>query len=964
MEPPKTGNLAASKARLQKPAGRRSTAVLNASAASHARLEPASPSVRSRNALSSISSGVYGRGSQQRIRASQSTLDRNGKPVQEKAVQVLDEEGNDVTPLSLLAPQQVGHVRKGHGGASATELSSMASVARETVADVLNNLESMTVGSWNQSVFGRSAMMGMSFLSSSRMSGAESGDEDEASSVGSAESAEDREELLKEDRVSVAAAATSRTLGEAELNKLVHINLTETETIPLLDITAVTVSNESGDEATAVRAANAKYKEVLESRAANENFVDRGMQTFNDPLKTKEIQAPGPKGVNVECMVTQWSIYDAYHLEGTEKTSEGISKDGDNEALSNLGEQSAPASIGLQGSVGDSSMLQGNKLASSSMVMSDAAGAMSRSVFLPEGETMSDLYASVGPGAKRNSLSIGPGMHRGGDMVDVASDIVAGPEVTLAGLNQKNLQNSLLVLERAVVANNFEKKLLQYRNVMDAEEAKQREIAARQEALDQTPEGLPGASPGGPAAGDKARDDKRDVDSIPTVDFLWSYRCELTRGRAVSFLVWNKENEDILAVAYGEQKPGPNPHAGLVLCWSVKNPEWPERIYRSKSPVTAIDFSRSTPNLLACGYVDGRIAIYDVRRKEDEPVMDNSDLAGKHRDPIWELRWVERERGDEHARGETLVSVSTDGRVTQWLIRKGLEYTDLMSLKRVTKQQEIKAGAAAGTAAGSAGSGNKPGSFIARQSGGLCFDFNPKDNNIYMVGTDDGHIHRCSCSYNEQYLATYFGHTGPVNRIRWSPFLSGAFLSCSCDWTVRLWNQDMEEPVFKFQSGKDTITDVAWSPASSTVFGCVSTDGRMEIWDLQLSVLDPAILHTVLDRRLTSIIFASKSPAVLTGDDNGAVNVYKLRKLVSSSASPSTPMPDGAFGPGYGVMDQTAMELQAQILINVMQSKNQTGAAPAGSGPGVTASSSTGGSGAQAGAALPTAGTQATGVTA
>jgi hypothetical protein len=42
----------------------------------------------------------------------------------------------------------------------------------------------------------------------------------------------------------------------------------------------------------------------------------------------------------------------------------------------------------------------------------------------------------------------------------------------------------------------------------------------------------------------------------------------------VTYMTWNKENEDILAVSYGESKysagSGIN---GLILCWSVKNPE-------------------------------------------------------------------------------------------------------------------------------------------------------------------------------------------------------------------------------------------------------------------------------------------------------------------------------------------------------------------------------------------------------
>ena len=39
-------------------------------------------------------------------------------------------------------------------------------------------------------------------------------------------------------------------------------------------------------------------------------------------------------------------------------------------------------------------------------------------------------------------------------------------------------------------------------------------------------------------------------------------------------------------------------------------------------------------------------------------------------DPVWKLRWVPA--GPD--RGEALVSISTDGRITQWTIKKGLEY--------------------------------------------------------------------------------------------------------------------------------------------------------------------------------------------------------------------------------------------------------------------------------------------------
>ena len=50
-----------------------------------------------------------------------------------------------------------------------------------------------------------------------------------------------------------------------------------------------------------------------------------------------------------------------------------------------------------------------------------------------------------------------------------------------------------------------------------------------------------------------------------------------------------------------------------------------------------------------------------------------SDSNGKHTGPVWQLKWIEKDRGHGEEKTEVLVSVSTDGRVTQWSIRKGFE---------------------------------------------------------------------------------------------------------------------------------------------------------------------------------------------------------------------------------------------------------------------------------------------------
>lgn len=57
-----------------------------------------------------------------------------------------------------------------------------------------------------------------------------------------------------------------------------------------------------------------------------------------------------------------------------------------------------------------------------------------------------------------------------------------------------------------------------------------------------------------------------------------------------------------------------------------------------------------------------------------------------------------------------------------------------------------------------------------RYSSGFGFDFHKVDQNIYFISTEDGYIHRCSKSYKERYLDSYYGHTGPVYKIRCNPF--------------------------------------------------------------------------------------------------------------------------------------------------------------------------------------------------
>lgn len=132
---------------------------------------------------------------------------------------------------------------------------------------------------------------------------------------------------------------------------------------------------------------------------------------------------------------------------------------------------------------------------------------------------------------------------------------------------------------------------------------------------------------------------------------------------------------------------------------------------------------------------------------------------------MWEVRWND----DESAGAMNFYSISSDGRVSNWfLLKNKLESEEVMELKLIS--------AAAG----------EDETTLAGLAGGLCFDFRGgKENHLFLVGTEEGRIHKCSKAFSGQYLETYEGHTMAVYTVRWNPFHDKIFISGSADWTDR-----------------------------------------------------------------------------------------------------------------------------------------------------------------------------------
>ncbi|KFV95794.1 WD repeat-containing protein 78, partial [Fulmarus glacialis] len=623
-------------------------------------------------------------------------------------------------------------------------------------------------------------------------------------------------------------------LTKADLDRRVDIYLTETETIWILDMPSVVVSVESED-AGRVLERNRIYVDICKNRPGNDRFVEKMMQTVNGAAKNKEVQCDKIIMEDKGVMVTSWDLYDSFNVSEVEPTSKAE------------GSRATKA--------------EGSRKCSKSHTTKELDQTMS--VSPDRGSTTSIMISGSAVLARNHKEE------------ECHSEAI---------LTSENFQQDLFFMERILMENIFQPKLAAYRQfpvlidpdvtsdtsgTVAAVKAKQEEHDKEKKDKEEQKEAFIDPS--------TLSDLNKIPEEIvpPRLERLWSYVCDLTNGHSVSSMAWSKVNPDLLAVGYGafdfeEQKKG------LACCWSLKNPMWPERIFQCEHAVTALDFSMASPNLLAVGMYNGSVAIYNVRSCNDAALLDSSESSNKHTGPVWQLRWVEQDRdATEDGKKERLICISADGRITEWLIQKRLDCTDLMKIKRTESEKKKLPGEKE----------RKSEALISQQASGMCFDFHPKDTKFYLAGTEEGHIHQCSCSCSEQFLETYRGHKGPVYKVAWNPFSTDMFLSCSADWNIILWHRDSQTPILTFSSTTACVHDIMWSPKSAFIFAAAN-ESRVEIWDLSVSTLNPVISCFASPRvKFTSVLFAKNTDCLLVGDSQGEVSVFELQNLAAPNSN-------------------------------------------------------------------------------
>ncbi|NXC16129.1 DNAI1 protein, partial [Corythaeola cristata] len=338
---------------------------------------------------------------------------------------------------------------------------------------------------------------------------------------------------------------------------------------------------------------------------------------------------------------------------------------------------------------------------------------------------------------------------------------------------------------------------------------------------------------------------------------LWKFQCDKTERLAVTAISWNPKYKDLFAVGYGSYD-FMNQGRGMLLLYTMKNPSFPEYVFSSESGIMCLDFHNDYPYLVAVGFYDGNVAIYNLKKATSQPSYKSSAKSGKHAEPVWQVKWQK----DDMDNNLNFFSVSSDGRIVSWtLVKNELVHTDVIKLSVEGTTME------------------GPEGLQLRTLGcGTSFDFHKKIDYLFLVGTEDGKIYKCSKCYSSQFLDVFEAHHMAVDSVSWNPYHLKVFISCSSDWTVKIWDHTIKTPMFVYDLNS-AVADVAWSPYSSTVFAAVTTDGKAHVFDLSINKYEALCTQLVVAKKknkTTHIQFNPVYPVVIIGDEQGRVTSLKL----------------------------------------------------------------------------------------
>lgn len=320
-------------------------------------------------------------------------------------------------------------------------------------------------------------------------------------------------------------------------------------------------------------------------------------------------------------------------------------------------------------------------------------------------------------------------------------------------------------------------------------------------------------------------------------------------SRPASYMSWYPDGARKLVVAYSllEFQSGLNMNLSSYI-WDVTVPNSPEAELIPHSPLCCTVYNPKDPNIIGGGMYSGQLGYWDTRKGKTPVEM--SPIENSHRDPVYDMAWLQSKTGTECA------TISTDGSVHWWDTRRISEPVESLVLQEKGND------------------GNNP------VLGGVSMEYEAVAGPTkFMVGTEQGIVLSCNRKAKtpaDRVQGVYKGHHGPIYALERNPFFPKYFVSIG-DWTARIWNEDLKTPILTTKYHSSYMTGGNWSPTRPGVFFTTRDDGVMDVWDFFYKQNDPVLNITVSKGcALTSFNIQREGRMVVCGAADGTTTLYEL----------------------------------------------------------------------------------------
>ncbi len=139
---------------------------------------------------------------------------------------------------------------------------------------------------------------------------------------------------------------------------------------------------------------------------------------------------------------------------------------------------------------------------------------------------------------------------------------------------------------------------------------------------------------------------------------LWKFSDQATKNLCVTSICWNPKYHDCFAVSCGScrlfsllvnfkirnnnnfyhKDDFLNDTTGVIILYSLKTPSFFEWKILTSSGCISLDFHPTKPYLIAAGFYDGTVNVFDCRtRSKKEPKFSREQINDRHRDPVWQV---------------------------------------------------------------------------------------------------------------------------------------------------------------------------------------------------------------------------------------------------------------------------------------------------------------------------------------